>query len=109
MKNDVLARVAALKTTPAPELRKLWRELFDRDAPPYNRRFLESRLAYRIQELVFGGLEPETVERLDALAAEFDNSPGRRRRSWTWSSTASTLSARLVRPTLPARSQRAGS
>ena len=32
-----------------------------REPPPYNRRFLESRLAYRIQELAYGGLKPETV------------------------------------------------
>ena len=26
-------------------------QLFDSEPPPYNRRFLESRLAYRLQEL----------------------------------------------------------
>jgi hypothetical protein len=41
-------------------------------APPYNRRFLESRLAYRIQKLAYGGLKPETVERLEALAEGLD-------------------------------------
>ena len=29
-------------------LRALWRELFESDPPPFNRRYLESRLAYRI-------------------------------------------------------------
>ena len=37
-----------------------WRELFATEPPPYNRKFLESRLAYRIQELAYGGLKPET-------------------------------------------------
>ena len=55
------ARLAALKTTPTPDLKQQWRELFDTEPPPYNRRFLESRLAYRIQELAYGGLKPETV------------------------------------------------
>lgn len=64
----VLAQLAALKTTPTPALRTQWRALFGSEPPPYNRRFLESRLAYRIQELAFGGLKPETVRRLDALA-----------------------------------------
>jgi hypothetical protein len=41
-----------------------------REGSPYNRRYLESRLAYRIQELAFGGLKPETVARLEALARE---------------------------------------
>jgi hypothetical protein len=53
---------------PAAGLKARWQELFDTKPPPYNRRFLESRLAYRIQELAFGGLKPETVERLAALA-----------------------------------------
>lgn len=69
---NILARVAALKTAPTPELKAQWRDLFDGEPPPYNRRFLESRLAYRIQELAFGGLKPETVERLKALGEEFD-------------------------------------
>jgi hypothetical protein len=65
--DTVLARVAALKTTPTPALKAQWRELFGKEPPPYNRRFLESRLAYRIQELAYGGLKPETIERLVAL------------------------------------------
>ena len=40
--------------------------------PPYKRRFLESRLAYRIQELALGGLKPATVERLEALGEQLD-------------------------------------
>ena len=50
----------------------MWRELFGGEPPPYNRRFLESRLAYRIQELAYGGLKPETVKRLEALGGEID-------------------------------------
>jgi hypothetical protein len=70
--DTVLAQLASLKSAPTPALKARWRELFDTEPPPYNRRFLESRLAYRIQELAFGGLKPETVERLKALAEEFD-------------------------------------
>lgn len=72
MSDTVLARLAALKTTPTPDLKKMWRDLFDSEPPPYNRRFLESRLAYRIQELAFGGLKPETVKRLEALGKHLD-------------------------------------
>ena len=69
----VLARLAALKTTPTPELKRQWRDLFETEPPPYNRRFLESRLAYRIQELAYGGLKPETIERLEALGRQLDS------------------------------------
>ena len=72
MTDTVLARLAALKTTPTPDLKRQWRDLFETEPPPYNRRFLESRLAYRIQELAYGGLKPETIERLEALGQQLD-------------------------------------
>ena len=72
MTDTILARIAALKTTPTPDLKKQWRDLFETEPPPYNRRFLESRLAYRIQELAYGGLKPETVQRLEALGEQLD-------------------------------------
>ena len=68
MTESIIARVAAIKAMPTPELKRMWREFFATEPPPYNRRFLESRLAYRIQELAYGGLKPETVKRLEALA-----------------------------------------
>jgi len=70
--DPVLARLAALKTTPTPDLKRQWRDLFETEPPPYNRRFLESRLAYRIQELAYGGLKPETIARLAALGQQLD-------------------------------------
>src|SRR5436190_6126969 len=72
MTQSVVARVAALNGAPAPELKALWRKLFETEPPPYNRRFLESRLAYRIQELVYGGLKPETMRRLEQLGEQLD-------------------------------------
>jgi hypothetical protein len=71
-----LARIAALKDKSIGDLKALWRDLCDSEPPPYNRKFLESRLAYRIQELAYGGLKPETVERLDAFADELDGKAG---------------------------------
>jgi|SRR5215207_2225726 hypothetical protein len=70
--DSVLARVAALKTTPTPELKRQWRELIGSEPPLYSRKYLESRLAARLQELVYGGLKPETKERLRALGDQLD-------------------------------------
>jgi hypothetical protein len=81
MPDPVLAQLAALKTAPIGALRQKWRELFEKEPPLYNRRYLESRLAYRIQELAYGGLKPETIERLEALADELEGKAGRRRRA----------------------------
>ena len=70
--DPIPARLAALKTTPMLDLKRQWRELFETEPPAFNRRYLESRLAYRIQELVYGGLKPETVKRLEALGEQLD-------------------------------------
>ena len=72
MNDPVLARLVALKTTPTPKLKEQWRQLFEGEPPAFNRRYLESRLAYRIQELAYGGLKPETVRRLEKLGEELD-------------------------------------
>ncbi len=70
--DDVLGRLAALQTLPTPDLKRQWRELFGTEPPPFNRAYLQSRLAYRIQELAYGGLRPETRTRLEALGEQLD-------------------------------------
>lgn len=70
MTADIVAQVAALPGMDAPELKRLWRQLYDSAPPPYNKAFLVRRLAYRIQELAYGGLPARTLARLDALADE---------------------------------------
>ena len=71
-KQDVPARLAALSSMPIGELKAEWRRLFATEPPPYNRCFLERRIAYRIQELAYGGLKPETRARLEALGEQLD-------------------------------------
>lgn len=94
MPDTVLAQIAALKTAPVADLKQKWRDLFDREPPPYNRRFLENRLAYRIQELAYGGLTEETLERLDALADEFE---GKKPRRHSAQETRPIAGTRLIR------------
>ena len=80
MTDTVLAQLAALKNAPIGSLKQKWRDLFETEPPPYNRRFLEHRLAYRIQELAYGGLKPETLKRLRQLGDELDGGDTKRRR-----------------------------
>ena len=81
MNDSLVARVAALKTSPTPDLTQMWREMFLTEPPPFNRRFLETRLAYRIQELALGGLRRETIKRLEKLGEQLDGGkPDVRRR-----------------------------
>ena len=72
MNETVLSRLAGLKKSSTSELRDQWARYFDIEAPGYNRRFLESRIAYRIQELALGSLSHKSVARLEALGEELD-------------------------------------
>jgi len=80
MTDSIAARVAALPKTPTPELKQMWRELYDKEPPGLSRSYLISRLAYRIQELAYGGLKPSTRAKLDALADSLDPGAARKRR-----------------------------
>ena len=72
MTDTTLDRVVELWSTPIPQLKKLWLDLYGTPPPVYNRRFLENRLAYRIQELAHGGLKASTVKRLERLGEQLD-------------------------------------
>ena len=69
---DVLGHLAALRVASTPDLKAQWRTLFGKEPPPFNRPYLQSRLAYRVQELAYGGLKPETRARLQALGEQLD-------------------------------------
>ena len=63
--NTIAARLAALPTMSTSDLKAMWHELNGKPAPAFNRSYLISRLAYRIQELAYGGLKPTTRAKLD--------------------------------------------
>ncbi|MCA0871427.1 DUF2924 domain-containing protein [Seohaeicola saemankumensis] len=65
------------------------------EPPPFNRRYLESRLAYRIQELAYGDLKPETVKRLEALGEQLDG--GDRKKSRMRADLLPIAGTRLIR------------
>jgi hypothetical protein len=79
MSESVLAQIAALKTKSLPQLRSMWRELFDRDPPPLGRRYLEDRLAHQLQVLQHGGLSARAKAKLEALADRLEPKTARRR------------------------------
>ena len=53
-------------------MKQQWRGLFAAEPPAFSRTYLQSRLAYRIQELAHGGLKPATVTRLEMLGEKRD-------------------------------------
>ena len=70
--DPILARLAALKAMSVNDLKAEWQVLFDAPAPNNSRGFLEGRLAYRIQELTYGGPDKQTRRLLDLLADEVE-------------------------------------
>jgi hypothetical protein len=71
-KDQVLSRLAWIQTAPIAELKEEWRRLYGKEPPPFSRSYITSRLAYRVQELAYGGLKPETRARLEALGEQLD-------------------------------------
>ena len=72
MDQTVLARLATLKAMSVRDLKAEWEKLFGSAAPNNSRTFLEIRIAYRIQELTYGGPDRETRRMLDLLADEVE-------------------------------------
>jgi hypothetical protein len=61
---SVAAQVAGLPALPMSELWTLWDRFFARRPDKINRAYVESRVAYKLQEEAFGGLDPEIRRRL---------------------------------------------
>jgi hypothetical protein len=76
----VLAQIAALAKASLPDLKAQYRDLFGADAPGINRSYLERRIAYRLQELAYGGLSQATQARLESLAQTADKGSSPRTR-----------------------------
>ena len=70
MKNNVLERIIRLQKMPPDELKALWRELYQSEPKQANMQYMVKRLAYRIQELAYGGNGAELETRLMLKAEE---------------------------------------
>jgi len=64
---DVALKIASLPDLSMPDLWALWDELFDSRPNHHNRVGLENRIAYRLQERVYGGLAPAARVRLEKI------------------------------------------
>lgn len=67
---SIAARIADLSHLPMAELWVLWDRYFERRPDHPNRTHVESRVAYKLQEEVHGGLAPQTRQRLEAIGAK---------------------------------------
>ncbi len=62
--NAVMRQLMALTKMSVVELQNKWRDLYGVEPPEVRHSFLVKRLAYRIQELYYGGLDAETLTKL---------------------------------------------
>src|SRR6516162_10127351 len=69
---SVIAQIQALRQMRVADLRVKWRELFGEDSRSNNRDFLWRRLAWRVQELAYGGLSERAKDRLEDLSNKVD-------------------------------------
>ena len=67
---SVSAKIAELSTLPIAELWPVWDRYFNCRPINPNRTFIESRIAYKMQEEAFGGLAHNTRQRLEAIGAK---------------------------------------
>jgi hypothetical protein len=76
---EALARLPELALS---ELRQQWRALYKSEASPHlSRELLLRAVAYRMQEIVFGGLRPEHQRQLRQFAQQFKETGEIRRRA----------------------------
>jgi Protein of unknown function (DUF2924) len=72
MRDTVLDEVLALRNLSLPELRQKYLELFpDDEGIRANKYCLQRRIAYRLQELAYGGLSEVAQSQLQKLASKF--------------------------------------
>ena len=76
--NDLEQKIAALPFESMKELKALWQSYFNEPAPVFNKATLVQKLAYRMQELEYGGLKADVREQLKDLANGGKLKPGRK-------------------------------
>lgn len=83
-RKSVLKQIDELNRMSMDQLRKRWNDLLGTDPGRMGRNYLVRRLAYRIQELVYGGLSRDARKKLESLADDPNgetSKPSRKRRA----------------------------
>ncbi|GFR05384.1 putative phage related protein [Trichonephila clavata] len=68
MEKKVEKEVKCLEKKALEELRKIWKKVFEEEAPRYSKKYLIPRLAYRMQEKAYGEISRKGAKRLEYLA-----------------------------------------
>ena len=102
MTDPITRQIADLHSMSCSELQSLWTTLYGTNPPAYNRSHLMKRLAYRIQELTYGGLSERAKAKMAAMLDssgldENAGEPKRRRKSAAKRNGTPVAGTRLVR------------
>lgn len=72
MEKTNLAEIMELKTKTLEELKAKYQEVFGQEPSSNNKVFLWRKIAYRLQELEYGGLLDDTKNRINELIERYD-------------------------------------
>ena len=67
---EILKRIMKLQKQSEKELLKIWHTMFDENPEIKSRKYMVAKLAYKIQELTYGGLDAETENKIRNCAKE---------------------------------------
>jgi hypothetical protein len=67
---EILKRIMKLQKQSEKELLKIWHTMFDENPEIKSRKYMVAKLAYKIQELAYGGLDIETENKIRNCAKE---------------------------------------
>lgn len=68
----LIKQIMDLKSKTLNELNKLWDKMYDKPPAFRTKQYLVPKLAYRIQELAYGGLDTETEKQIISAAKDID-------------------------------------
>ncbi|WP_265027449.1 MULTISPECIES: DUF2924 domain-containing protein [unclassified Wolbachia] len=68
MEEEIEKKVKDLEKESLEELRKIWKKVYEKEAPRYSKKYLVPRLAYRLQEEEYGEISRKGAKRLEYLA-----------------------------------------
>lgn len=71
----IVAQVAALNSMPFKDLSRKYEELVGRKPTSNSRKQVVARLAYRIQEIAYGGLSKATQKQMEQVYAKVEEKP----------------------------------
>ena len=67
MNSSIARQIADMQSLSFAEMQQLWRKLYGKEPPAFNKPYLVKRLAYRIQELAYRQLSGDAYKKMDEI------------------------------------------